>query len=143
VGVLLPTTAYVLRLEPPPARNMIDSGVAIALGSDFNPNAPCLSMPLVMHMACVNLGLTLNEALVAATLNAAASIGRGETHGALQPGRVADMVMLDAAKWEHIIYMLGGERDVITHVFKNGRAVKSPPPPEETEEKKPPPQRRL
>ena len=44
VGVLLPTTAYNLRLTPPPARAMIEGGVAVALGSDFNPNAHCLAM---------------------------------------------------------------------------------------------------
>ena len=44
VGVLLPTTAYILRLEYPPARKMIEQGMAIALGSDFNPNAYCMSM---------------------------------------------------------------------------------------------------
>ncbi len=45
VAVLLPTTAYVLRLEPPPARKLIDNAVPVALGTDFNPNAYCLSMP--------------------------------------------------------------------------------------------------
>ena len=44
VGVVLPTTAYILRLTPPPVRKMIDSGMAVALGSDFNPNAFCMSM---------------------------------------------------------------------------------------------------
>ncbi len=44
IGVLLPTTAYILRLEYPPARKMIEKGMAIALGSDFNPNAFCMSM---------------------------------------------------------------------------------------------------
>jgi len=44
VAVLLPTTAYILRLPPPPARDMIAAGVAVALGSDFNPNAHCLAM---------------------------------------------------------------------------------------------------
>lgn len=44
VAVILPTTAYFLRLKPPPVRRMIDSGVPVALGSDFNPNAFCLSM---------------------------------------------------------------------------------------------------
>lgn len=44
VGVVLPTTAYILRLDPPPVRKMIDGGMAVALGSDFNPNAFCFSM---------------------------------------------------------------------------------------------------
>ena len=44
VAVILPTTAYILRLKSPPARKMIDQGVIVALGTDFNPNAFCLSM---------------------------------------------------------------------------------------------------
>ena len=44
VAVILPSTAYILRLRPPPVRRMIDRGVAVALGSDFNPNAHCLAM---------------------------------------------------------------------------------------------------
>lgn len=44
VGVVLPTTAYILRLRPPPVRRMLEAGVAVALGSDFNPNAYCMAM---------------------------------------------------------------------------------------------------
>ena len=50
VAVILPTTAYLLRLRPPPVRDLIDQGVPVALGSDFNPNAYCLSM--VSHSGC-------------------------------------------------------------------------------------------
>lgn len=75
VGVLLPTTAYVLRIEPPPARKMIDNGVPIALGSDFNPNAHCMSMPMVMNLACILMRMTPQEALNAATINAAGTLG--------------------------------------------------------------------
>lgn len=123
VAVLLPTTAYILRLPTPPARAMIDAGVPVALGSDFNPNAFCLSMPLVMHLACVIFKLTLNEALTAATLHAAHALRKADTHGSLQPGKMADMLLLDAPRWEHLVYQLGGTDDVITHVIKAGRVV--------------------
>ena len=53
-GVILPTTAYILRLKPPPVRKMLDQGVIVALGTDFNPNAFCLSMPLVMHLGTIH-----------------------------------------------------------------------------------------
>ena len=76
VGVILPTTAYILRLKHPPVREMINGGMIVALGSDFNPNAYCLSMALVMHLACVNLRMSLPEALAAATINSAHSLGR-------------------------------------------------------------------
>lgn len=83
VAVLLPSTAYILRLRPPPARRLVEAGVPVALGSDFNPNAHCLAMPMIMHLACVLFRLSMPEALVAATLNAAHSLGRGRTHGAI------------------------------------------------------------
>ncbi|KAF2071065.1 hypothetical protein CYY_007619 [Polysphondylium violaceum] len=105
-GVLLPTTAYILRLECPPARRMIELGVPVALGSDFNPNAHCLSMPFVMNLACVLMKMNMNEALVAATINSAASINRSSTHGSLEVGKCADFVILNAPKWEHIIYQM-------------------------------------
>jgi len=104
VGVLLPTTAYVLRIHPPPARKMIDAGIPVALGSDFNPNAHCLSMPHVMNLACVMMRMTMNEALVAATINSAASMDRAHSHGSLEVGKQGDVVVLSTSSWEHLIY---------------------------------------
>eukprot|EP00794_Sanderia_malayensis_P006326 gene6326-7051_t len=100
VAVVLPTTAYILRLSPPPVRKMIEAGVAVALGSDFNPNAFCLSMPMTMHLACVILRMSMNEALVAATINAAASLGRSKTHGSIEIGKIADLLIIDAPRWQ-------------------------------------------
>lgn len=105
-AVVLPTTAHILRLTPPPLRKMIERGVIVALGSDFNPNAYCYAMvsdltgenhanqkrqqthasrhgeisfqPTVMHLACVQYRMNLEEALAAATINAAYSIGMSE-----------------------------------------------------------------
>jgi imidazolonepropionase len=74
VATLLPTTAYVLRIHPPPARRLIDSQVPVALGTDFNPNAHCVSMPQAMNLACVLMKMTVAEALVAATINSAGNI---------------------------------------------------------------------
>ncbi|CAI8036956.1 Probable imidazolonepropionase [Geodia barretti] len=123
VAVLLPTTAYILRLQHPPARQMIERGVAVALGSDFNPNAYCMSMPLVMHLACVNLHLTMSEALAAATINAAASLGLSESHGSLEIGKNGDMVIINSARWEHLVYQLGCHNQLIKYVIKEGKIV--------------------
>jgi imidazolonepropionase len=121
VATLLPTTAYVLRIEYPPARKLIDSGVPVALASDFNPNAHCMSLPFVMNLACVQMRMSLNEALVACTINAAASLGKHETHGSLEVGKVGDCVIIDYDNWEHIIYEIGNSP--IHSVIKNGRKV--------------------
>lgn len=107
-AVLLPTTSFVLRISPPPARKLIDGGVPVALGTDFNPNAHCLSMPQAMFMACIMFKMSLQESLVASTLNAAYSMGMEKTHGSLEVGKHGDMVVIDAPRWEHIIYQFGG-----------------------------------
>ncbi|KAI9333985.1 imidazolonepropionase [Obelidium mucronatum] len=103
-GVLLPTTAYVLRITPPPARKMIDNNVLVALGSDYNPNAHCLSMPFVMNLAAVTMKMTLSEALVAATLNAAASVHKSDLHGSIEVGKWGNFVVVDDPQWTHVVY---------------------------------------
>ncbi|XP_073429295.1 probable imidazolonepropionase [Dendrobates tinctorius] len=122
-AVLLPTTAYILRLKQPRARDMLDAGVIVSLGSDFNPNAYCFSMPMVMHLACVNLKMSLNEALAAATINAAYSLGRSHTHGSLEVGKQGDAVIINAPRWEHVIYQFGGHQELIEYVVVKGQVV--------------------
>ncbi|XP_028824198.1 putative imidazolonepropionase [Denticeps clupeoides] len=122
-AVLLPTTAYILRLKSPRARDMLEGGVIVALGSDFNPNAYCCSMPIVMHMACVNMKMTLNEALAAATINAAYTLGLSHTHGSLEPGKQGDLLIISAPRWEHLIYQLGGHGELIQYVIIKGSVV--------------------
>lgn len=122
VAVILPTTAYILRLPKPPVRDMINEGVIVAIGTDFNPNAYCLSMPVAMHLACVNLGMSLPEALAASTINSAHSLGRGATHGSLEVGKVGDLLVLETPVWEHLVYQLG-QQDVIKHTVKRGKIV--------------------
>jgi imidazolonepropionase len=120
IAVLLPTTAFILHLQRPPARQMLEAGVPVALGSDFNPNAHCLSMPTVMHMACVDMRLSMPEALSAATINAAASMGKSDQHGSLQPGKWGDVIVLSADTWEHLIYQIPPP---IEQIFKKGKPV--------------------
>ena len=121
VATLLPTTAYVLRLVPPPARALISHGVAVALGTDFNPNAHCLSLPFTMNLACVLMRLTMAEALVACTINAAVSIGRGHSHGSISEGKRGDLLVLDCRQWEDLIYQMCDPP--IAMVIKGGRIV--------------------
>jgi imidazolonepropionase len=120
-AVLLPTTAYLLKLKSPPTTRLKEHGVPIALGSDFNPNAHCLSMPLAMNMACVLFGLTLNQALVAATINAAGSLNKSTSHGSLEVGKVADFLVINSEKWEHLIYEMVDPP--IQYVVKRGKVV--------------------
>ncbi|XP_064446836.1 probable imidazolonepropionase isoform X2 [Mirounga angustirostris] len=97
-AILLPTTAYMLRLKQPRARKMLDEGVIVALGSDFNPNAYCFSMPVVMHLACVNMGMSMAEALAAATINAAYALGKSHTRGSLEVGKQGDLIIINSSR---------------------------------------------
>ena len=120
-ATLLPTTAYVLRIKPPPAKKLIESGVPVALGSDFNPNAHCISMPFVMNLAAIYMGMTLPQVLNAATINAAGSLNKADLYGSLAAGKVGDFIIVESASWEHLIYELVDPP--ITQVWKRGKLV--------------------
>ena len=109
VAVLLPASVFNLgRRDYPPARRLIEAGVPVALGTDFNPgSSPTPSMQLVLSLACTQLGMTPAEAITAATLNAACSLGRGGRVGALVPGAQADAVVYDCATYSQIPYFAG------------------------------------
>ena len=120
VGVLLPVAALVLGRPMPPARALVDAGAAVALATDFNPgSAFCESLPIVMSLACTQLGLSPGEALGAATVNAAHVLGRADRIGRVAPGYDADLVLLAAPDWRHLAYHLGGE--VVSAVVRAGR----------------------
>lgn len=119
VAVLLPASALFLRRPMPPARALVDAGAAVALATDFNPgSAFCDSLPLVLALACTQMGLAPEEALAAATVNAAHVLGRAGRIGRLAAGFAADMVLLDAPDWRHVAYHLGG--DVVHTVIAGG-----------------------
>lgn len=121
VATLLPSAAFFLKLgRYAPARMLIDEGVAVALASDLNPGGGfTTSMPFVMSLACFGMNLTLEEALIGATLNAAASIDRAETIGSLEAGKQFDAVIVGGMLTDLI--RVGGP--IITHVIKRGRVV--------------------
>ena len=97
VATLLPSAAFFLKLgRYAPARMLIDHGVPVALASDLNPGGGfTTSMPFAMTLACFGMHLTLEEALVGATLNAAASIDRADRIGSLEVGKQLDAVIVD------------------------------------------------
>jgi imidazolonepropionase len=121
-AVLLPVAALTLNRPMPPARALADAGAIVVLATDFNPgSAFCESLPLVMNLACTQLGLAPAEALAACTLNAAHVLGRADRVGRLEPGVDADIVLLDAADWRYLAYHLAGEH--VALVVKEGEVV--------------------
>jgi imidazolonepropionase len=118
-GVLLPASALFLARPMPPARALVDAGVAIALATDFNPgSAFCESLPLVCSLAATQLKLSPAEALAACTVNAAHVLGRAGTLGRIAPGYAADLTLLAAPDWRYLAYHLGG--DLVAAVIKDG-----------------------
>jgi imidazolonepropionase len=123
VATLLPTAAFYLKLGRfAPARMLIEEGVAVALGSDMNPGGGFSpSMPFAIALACFGMGLTLEEALVGATINAAWSLDCAGRAGSLEVGKPLDAVVVSGAAVELLRVGAGAIRTV----FKNGRAVSS------------------
>ena len=101
---------------------LADAGAIVALATDFNPgSAFCESLPVVMSLACTQLGLAPAEALAACTVNAAHVLGRADRIGRIEPGYAADLVLLDAPDWRYLAYHLGGEH--VALVVKEGEVV--------------------
>lgn len=107
-AVLLPGTAWWMRARPAPARALIEAGVAVAVASDANPGT-CYteSLAAVAAHACLDSRLSAEETLTAMTLNAAASLGLAGETGSLEPGKAADVLLLDAPDDRHLVYHWG------------------------------------
>lgn len=120
IAVPLPAVNFNLGMDQyANARAMADAGGAVALATDLNPgSAPCLSMPLVMAIACRYQKLTLAETLNASTLNAAHAIGLGHQVGSIEVGKEADVLILKEKDYRHLAYMLGG--NPVETVIKRG-----------------------
>ena len=123
VATLLPATSLFLKGEEyGPARELIDRGVPVALGTDFNPGtSPVPNLHLVLSLAVLRMGLTPSEALAAVTVNAAHALGLGDSHGTIEPGRQADLVAWDVPGHGQVPYWLGA--GLVRAVVKRGRVV--------------------
>jgi len=122
-AVLLPGTAYYLDMQRrPPAREIINAGVPVALATDLNPGS-CMteSMQMILNMACVLYKMTPAEAFAAATTNAAWSLRRGREVGSVEVGQRADLVVWDADNYRQVPYHFGV--NLAQTVIKNGKVV--------------------
>jgi imidazolonepropionase len=121
--VLLPCSVYALGSSRyPAAREMIDAGLAVVLATDFNPgSSPTPSMPMVLSLASTHMKMTPAESLVAATINAAYSLGRGDEIGTLEASKRADFVIHDCSDYREVAYFFGVEH---AHaVYVDGQVV--------------------
>jgi imidazolonepropionase len=123
IANLLPATSFFLMSDRyAPARELIEAGAAVSLSTDCNPGSSMTeSMPMVIQLACLQMKMTVEEALTAATLNGAASLQLASDRGSLEPGKRADIVVIDAPNFLHLVYHFGV--NLVTEVFRGGEHV--------------------
>jgi imidazolonepropionase len=121
--VLLPASVYCLgKSKYPDARAMIEGGLAVVLATDFNPgSSPTTSMPFVLSLASTQMKMSPEEALTAATINAAHSLDLGDEVGSLEPGKRADFAIWACCDFREIAYFIGVHR--ADEVFIAGKRV--------------------
>ena len=121
-AVLLPGSAFFVGYAPPEARRFIAARVPVALASDHNPGtSPLEGMPTAIALGVTLCGLTPHEAIVAATVNAAHALGRGDRTGALVAGRRADILVLDTDDERELAYRMGAP--LVAEVYASGKRV--------------------
>ena len=120
IAVALPGTPFGLGQHAyTPARAIVDAGGAVALATDCNPGTCwCESMQFMIALSCRYMGLTPAEALSAATINAAYAVGLGHEVGSLEPGKRADIIILDVPSYQHLGYRFG--TNLVDMVFVGG-----------------------
>ncbi|MDX8361365.1 MULTISPECIES: imidazolonepropionase [Bacillaceae] len=122
IGVLLPGTAFFLMAEFANGRKMIDKGVPVALSTDCNPgSSPTVSLPFIMNLGCLKMGMTPAEVICAATINAAHAIKRGQEIGSIEVGKKADILIVDVPNYMQLPYHYGMNHT--DTVIKNGKIV--------------------
>lgn len=114
IATLVPGANYFLGLEKyPPARKLIDAGVAVALATDYNPgSSPTPSMPFAMSLACTHMKMSPAEAIAAATINGAWALRLQERKGSIEAGKDADLAVFEAKDYREIPYWFATNRCV-------------------------------
>ncbi|HZK01258.1 MAG TPA: imidazolonepropionase, partial [Anaerovoracaceae bacterium] len=122
VATLLPATAFSLKKPYAKARFMIDQGCAVALATDFNPGS-CFtnSVPLLFALATIYMGMTIEEAITALTINGAAAVKKESMIGSIDPGKKADIIVLEYPNYQFLHYHFAV--NIVEKVIKSGRIV--------------------
>jgi imidazolonepropionase len=120
---LLPSTAFFLRISPPPARKMLEKGLPLALATDFNPgSSPSGNFPFVLSLACILLKMLPEEAINAATLNSAYAMGLESEYGSIAVGKKANVfITKEMNSLSFLPYSFGS--NLIEKVILNGKVL--------------------
>lgn len=124
IATLLPGTIFSLGMKSyARAREMIESGVAVALATDYNPGScNCDSMQFVITLACLQMKMTPAEAISAATINAAYALEMGDKIGSLEQGKQADILVMDMPNYQFLPYHFGS--NIVETVIKKGKIIR-------------------
>jgi imidazolonepropionase len=116
IATFVPGANYFLGLSKyPDARRFIESGVAVALATDYNPgSSPMLSMAMAMSLACTHMKMSPAEAIAAATINGAWALRLADRKGSVEPGKDADLAVFEASDYREIPYWFGANRCALT-----------------------------
>ena len=116
LATLVPGANYFLGLgKYPPARKLIEGGVAVALATDYNPgSSPTSSMPFVLSLACTHMKMSPAEAIAAATINGAWSLRVADRKGSIEPGKDADLAVFEVCDYREIAYWFASDRCAFT-----------------------------
>ncbi|MBN2883838.1 MAG: imidazolonepropionase [Clostridia bacterium] len=122
ISTLLPTTAFCLKEEYADARGIIDSGGAVALATDFNPGSSFTnSIPLVMALAAIEMNMSVEEIIIALTINGACAVNRQNEIGSIEAGKKADILILECPSINYLPYNTG--INLVQKVIKDGKVV--------------------
>lgn len=122
IAALMPGGSFSEGGRNAPARALIDAGAPIAIATNFNPHhSPALNMQTAISLSCLNLGMTIAEALTAATINGAHAVGAADRVGSLEPGKMADLVMLNVSDYRDLRSNLG--MNAVRLTMKSGKVI--------------------
>jgi imidazolonepropionase len=122
MATLLPCASFHSGAGNARARTLINAGVAVALATNFNPShTPTLSMQTVVALACLRMDMTPAEAIAAATINGAHALGRADRSGSLEPGKLADVLLLDISDYRDMAHRFGA--NLVHMTMKRGEFI--------------------
>lgn len=122
VAVLLPGVSFFLNYGYAPARKLIDADAIVALATDYNPGSSNIAnLNFIMSLACLKMGMTIEETISAVTINAAKSLNKNKETGSIEPGKKADFAVLDTKEYADIVYQVGKNINFMT--IKNGNVI--------------------
>jgi imidazolonepropionase len=122
IATLLPCASFHSEGRYAPARTIIEAGAPVALATNFNPHhTPTLNMQAVINLACLRMGMSPAEAITAATINGAHALGCADKHGSLEPGKLADLLILNISDYRELAHHFG--TNLVHSTMKRGEFI--------------------